>query len=83
MVWTFIYFFLWVLMAVGLSLIMALYLQLAWACPRFQPDALEGAAVTTRDCFSYDLDNCEFMTSQGVHDHLAVTSVTFGKGHHG
>lgn len=59
MIWTFLYFLLWVLMAVGLSLIMALYLELQWACSQFQPD-VESAMMTSEECFTLDLDGCEY-----------------------
>jgi hypothetical protein len=59
MVWTFIYIILWVLMAVGLSLIMALHLLLVWACPMFEPDMMESAAMTTKECFTFNIDGCE------------------------
>ena len=32
---TFLYLMMWVLFVVALSLIMALYLELVWACPQF------------------------------------------------
>lgn len=54
MIWTFVYFLLWLLMGVALTLIMALYLLLVWACPKFQPEVSESSTMS-RDCFSYNI----------------------------
>ena len=55
MLWTFVYLVLWVLMAVALSAIMALYLLLEWGCVMFPDDP--DSAMTR--CFTYSLDSGE------------------------
>ena len=57
LVWTFVYFMLWLLMALALSVIMALYLQLEWGCPLFPVDSTSSETLTK--CFTYNVDNSE------------------------
>ncbi|XP_064405723.1 uncharacterized protein LOC135350810 isoform X2 [Halichondria panicea] len=44
---TFVYFLLWLLLSVGLTLLVTLYVQLAWACPQVTSDP-------TGTCFSFE-----------------------------
>ena len=51
MVLTFLYFLLWLLLSVALSLVLAVYIQLAWACPTITDNA------SPETCFTFALDD--------------------------
>ncbi len=59
----FVYFLLWLLCTVALSMITTLYLELEWGCDKFPTTIMAAAAAEGEDedmqqCFTYAINNC-------------------------
>jgi len=50
----FVFFVLWLLLSVGITMLVTLYIQLAWTCPQVDNSP---SAVTTQHCFQFGTEN--------------------------